>query len=249
MGKICLGWHLDEVIQFRGLSHWKVIKSTEQSRGWLGEKTMGILSFSSVKNDLLIYWGMMGCWPPEQARPDTINMAAPHSHCFSPSAVTAIYNLSGSFFKKVVGKYLGLLGYFHFLPSYHSFPFWTFSYRSWETGALKYCKQSLACLTHQSARLSLGFPSLVLCAGRSPHLGNSFGPWSCSPMVMQTLPLAPQSPLSVPLSALDTISISVQGQLHGLGPIMNLTPTGPSLWCGPQVERMETRHKGWETQM
>lgn len=137
---------------------------------------MGVLSFSSVKNDLLIYWGMMGCWPPEQARPDTINMAAPHSHCFSPSAVTAIYNLSGSFFKKVVGKYLGLLGYFHFLPSYHSFPFWTFSYRSWETGALKYCKQSLACLTHQSARLSLGFPSLVLCAGRSPHLGNSFGP-------------------------------------------------------------------------
>ena len=68
-------------------------------------------------------------------------------------------------------------------------------------------------------------------------------------MVMQTLPLAPQSPLSVPLSTLDTISVSVQGQLHGLGPIRNLTPTGLSLLCGPQVERMETRHKGWETQM
>ena len=100
MGKICLGWHLDEVIQFRGLSHWKVIKSTEQSQGWLGEKTMGVLSFSSVKNDLLIYWGMMGCWPPEQAGPDTINMAAPHSHWFSLSAVTAIYNLSGREKKK-----------------------------------------------------------------------------------------------------------------------------------------------------
>ena len=120
--------------------------------------------------------------------------------------------------KKAVGKYLGLLGYFHFLPSYHSFPFWTFSYRSGEIGAQKYRKQSLACLTHHPARLSLGFPSLVLCAGRSPHLDNSFGLWSWSPLVMQTLLLAPQSPPSVPLSALDTISVSVQGSSMAEGP-------------------------------
>lgn len=103
MGKICLGWHLDEVIQFRGLSHWKVIKSTEQSRGWLGEKTMAVLSFSSVKNDLLIYWGMIGCWPLGQTRADTVNMAA-----FQPSAIADLYELSRS--QKALGKYFGVGG-------------------------------------------------------------------------------------------------------------------------------------------
>lgn len=28
---------------------------------------MGVLSCSSVKNDPLIYWGMVGCWPLGQA--------------------------------------------------------------------------------------------------------------------------------------------------------------------------------------
>lgn len=82
---------------------------------------MGVLSFSSVKNDLLIYWGMMGCWPPEQAGPDTINMAAPHSHCFSTSAVTAIYNLSGRK-KRSSGEIFRALGIFPFPTFIPLFP-------------------------------------------------------------------------------------------------------------------------------
>lgn len=134
MGKICLGWHLDEVIQFRGLSHWKVIKSTEQSRGWLGEKTMVVSSFSSVKNDLLIYWGMIGCWPLGQTRADTINMAA-----FHPSAIAALCELSSS--QEAQGEYFrGLqmvVGFTETPLSYQSFTFWALSWRPRVSGALK----------------------------------------------------------------------------------------------------------------
>lgn len=59
---------------------------------------MVVLSFSSVKNDLLIYWGMIGCWPLGQTRADTVNMAASH-----PSAVAALCELSSS--QNAPGKY------------------------------------------------------------------------------------------------------------------------------------------------
>lgn len=126
MGKICLGWHLDEVIQFRGLSHWKVIKSTEQSQGWLGEKAMGVLNLSSGKNDLLIYWGMMGCWPLGQARPDTINMSVP---CLS--VVTGICKLSGT--QKALGEYFRGLGIFLMFTKPSIFTLWTLSC-NWSLG-------------------------------------------------------------------------------------------------------------------
>lgn len=71
---------------------------------------MGVLSFSSVKNDLLIYWGRMGCWPLGQAEPDIVNMVASGSHCLSPSAATAICKLSGS--RRELGTYLRGLGLF-----------------------------------------------------------------------------------------------------------------------------------------
>lgn len=52
---------------------------------------MVVLSFSSVKNDLLIYWGTIGCRPLGQTRADTINMAA-----FDPSAIATLCELSNS---------------------------------------------------------------------------------------------------------------------------------------------------------
>jgi hypothetical protein len=59
---------------------------------------MAVLSFSSVKNDLLIYWGMIGCWPLGQTGADPVNMAA-----FHPSAVAEFHELSRS--QKALGKH------------------------------------------------------------------------------------------------------------------------------------------------
>lgn len=59
---------------------------------------MVVLSFSSVKNDLLIYWGTIGCRPLGQTRADTINMAA-----FHPSAIAVLCELSSS--QEAQGEY------------------------------------------------------------------------------------------------------------------------------------------------
>lgn len=66
---------------------------------------MGVLSFSSVKNDLLIYWGMMGCWPLGQAgqTPRTRQRLA-------PSVSPHVCQLSGS--RDAEGNISGVLGHF-----------------------------------------------------------------------------------------------------------------------------------------
>lgn len=95
---------------------------------------MVVSSFSSVKNDLLIYWGMIGCWPLGQTRADTINMAA-----FHPSAIAALCELSSS--QEAQGEYFrGLqmvVGFTETPLSYQSFTFWALSWRPRVSGALK----------------------------------------------------------------------------------------------------------------
>lgn len=95
---------------------------------------MVVSSFSSVKNDLLIYWGMIGCWPLGQTRADTINMAA-----FHPSAIAALCELSSS--QEARGEYFrGLqmvVGFTETPLSYQSFTFWALSWRPRVSGALK----------------------------------------------------------------------------------------------------------------
>lgn len=72
---------------------------------------MGVLSLSSVKNDLLIYGGMMGCWPLGWVRPDTSHMAAAHSLSASRHLWLLLFS-SCLAAQTQWGMISGILGYF-----------------------------------------------------------------------------------------------------------------------------------------